>query len=877
MSSRGVTAPEQPSPDAPQTDAPARRGRAISTRLRSLTSVNTVWWLSALMAVTATVMFFGVVRDFGALAGPHIPWWVLAPGFFLAERCVVHLHFRRSAHSFSLGDIPLVLGLVFSDSWELILAGLIGNALTLCLDRRLPPIKLAFNLTQFALATCLATMVVHELVPFPHGLDDPWLWTAVLVATEVSALFTVLLIGVAISLSEGPIKPITLGQMFVMDFVVTMTNTSLALAASIVLSFDPRALPLLAVPGITVFLAYRAYILERQRHERLEFLYEATRTLSRSPEIVLALEGLLERSLEAFRAELAEIILFNSDGGPPLRTTLGPGGFKEVMVPVDEGVAADLRGLVEGERPAVRLSRPFGSERLRRYLDARRVTEAMLSVMPGETRVIGTIMLANRFGVIRSFSDDDLKLFEALANNASVALQYDRLEQAVLQLRELQEQLHHQAFHDPLTDLANRSLFINRVKDALTAGTGEIAVLFIDLDDFKTFNDSLGHAAGDELLVAVAERLRLSVRPSDAIARLGGDEFAVLVQDQRGVRNSATAVAARILDSFREPVQAADELISVHLSIGIATSDESRKADALIRNADLAMYKAKETGKGRYEVFQSSMRDAVVKRHGLKEELQQAVESGQLLVEYQPIVNLATGTVTSAEALVRWNHPGRGRLLPAEFVPIAEETGLIVAVGQHVLERSCQEASRWQHTMPTEEGIAVHVNLSAVELRDPGLTASVASALDDAGLDPGLLVLEMTESLVQDADACAPTLTALRATGVRLALDDFGTGYSSLSYLRSLPLDILKIAKPFVEGMARGRQENSFVRMIIDLARALDLQVVAEGIESAEELEALRDLGCELGQGFYLAEPIAATTGQLPLANTAHAGVKSQV
>jgi diguanylate cyclase (GGDEF)-like protein len=831
--------------------------------LRPIRGLSNVWWLNALLTLAAVVVFMAFARDLEPFGTPHLSWWALAPAFFVAERCVVHLHFRRNAHSFSLGDIPLVLGLLFASPAGLLFGGLLGNLATLSLDRRLPPIKLVFNLAQFAVAATLATVVAHGLVPNPHGLDDPWLWTAVLLATELSALITVLAIGAAISLSEGPIRPQTLLHMFAMDLVVTMTNTTLALAASIVLSFDPRAIPLLGVPAITVFLAYRAYLMERQRHERLEFLYEATRTLSRSPEIVLALEGLLERSLEAFRAEMAEIVLFSSDGSPPLRTTLGPGDFKEVMEPMDDGVAEDLRSMVATDRPTVRLERPFSTVRLRRYLDGRRVTDAMLAMMPGETRVIGTIMLANRFGVIRSFSDDDLKLFEALANNASVALQYDRLEQAVLQLRELQEQLHHQAFHDPLTDLANRALFINRVKDALAGEASEIAVLFIDLDDFKTFNDSLGHAAGDDLLTAVAERLRQCVRPADVIARLGGDEFAVMVQDSGGVRQNAVAVACRVLESFTEPVEAADQLFSVHLSIGIATSDDTRKADALIRNADLAMYRAKETGKGGYEVFHSSMRDAVVKRHGLKEELQAAIEGGQVVVEYQPIMELSDCRVSAAEALVRWNHPARGRLLPAEFVPLAEETGLIVAVGRHVLLESCRQARAWQADKGVD-GLSVHVNLSAVELKDPTLAAGVRDALVTTGLEPRLLVLEITESLMQDADASATALADLRELGVRLALDDFGTGYSSLSYLRSLPLDILKIAKPFVEGLSRGRQENSFVRMIVDLARALDLQVVAEGIESAEELEALRDLGCDSGQGFFLARPLDITHTPLP-------------
>jgi diguanylate cyclase (GGDEF)-like protein len=827
--------------------SPTATGSAEATASR-VRRVNPVWWLNALIAGAALALFLGPASNFGALQGGNLPWWALALGFFLGERFVVHLHFRRSAHSFSLGDVPLVFGLLFASSTSLVIGALIGTAATLMLDRKLPPIKLAFNLAQFTLAACLGVLVVHDLVGTHEDLG-PMLWIAVFLATQASAIVTVLLIGIAIALSEEGLKLRTLGQMLKMDFVVTTTNTSLALAGAIIVANDARAIPLLIVPAITVFLAYRAYLLERQRHERLEFLYETTRTLAHSPEIVLALEGLLARSLEAFRAEVAEIVLFSSDGGPPLRTTLGPGDHKEVMQPIDQAIAVELRALVSNETPAVRLERPFESEQLRRYLDSRLVADSMIAMLPGEKRVIGTIMLANRFGVIRSFNEDDLRLFETLANNASVALQYDRLEQAVLQLRELQEQLHHQAFHDPLTDLANRSLFINQVRDALEEREGNLAVLFIDVDDFKTTNDSLGHGAGDNLLVAVAERLRDCLRPSDAIARLGGDEFAVMVLGEDDSLDGSVAVADRIMRAFELPVAAGSELIYVHLSIGIATTRHSRRADELIRDADLAMYRAKETGKKRYELFQPEMRAAVLRRHGLKEELQRALEREELILEYQPIVALETGETIAAEALIRWHHPTRGRLMPAEFVPLAEETGLIIAVGQFVLEQACRQARDWDRS---ERGPrSVHVNLSAVELQDPGVESGVSQALESADLEPGRLVLEITESLAQDVDASG-TLRRLRETGVRLALDDFGTGYSSLSYLRSLPLDILNIARPFIEGMSRGHRESSFVRMIIDLARTLELQVIAEGIESAAELDALRALDCELGQGFYL-------------------------
>jgi diguanylate cyclase (GGDEF)-like protein len=839
---------------APASPEEAERGKSA---LRSwLASSRPIWALNFALLVTAVALFLGPVDWPNALISSYLPWWSLALGFLVAERCVVHLHFKRSAHSFSLGDIPLVFGLLFASAHDLVIGTLVGTSIVLILDRRLPLIKLFFNLAQFCVGASLAILVLHTVVPDPSGLG-PDVWLGVMLATQTSAVFAVLLISVVISLSEGLIRLRTFVHMLMMDLVVTVTNTSLALAGAVIVWNDARAIPLLAVPVVTVFLAYRAYLLERQRHERLEFLYEATRTLSRSPEIVLALEALLARSLEAFRAEVAEIVLLGSDGSPSLRTTLGPGPQKEVMQPIDERVAQDLLSRVNGEKAAVRLERPFGSEVLRRYFERRQVTHSMIALLPGEKRVVGTIMLANRSGVVRSFGDDDLKLFETLASNASVALQYDRLEETVHQLRELQEQLEHQAFHDPLTDLANRSLFLSQVNQTLKNTSEEVAVLFIDVDDFKTVNDSLGHAAGDKLLVLAAERLRECVRPADTVARLGGDEFAVKVEDPRDAQAAALMVTRRIMRAFDKPIQSEGRSVSVHLSVGISTTHQTgRRADELIRDADVAMYRAKAGGKHRYELFDPPMRRAVLKRHGLKEELRHAIERAELMVHYQPIVDLETEEVVAAEALVRWNRGSVGKVMPSEFVPLAEETGLIVSIGEFVLGEACRQARRWQEADPTRKPISIHVNLSAVEVQDEWVVDRVTAAIQNAGIEPQQLVLEITESvLVDDAELVATKLEQLRGVGVRLALDDFGTGYSSLSYLRSLPLDMLKIAMPFVEGITRGKQESSFVRMIMDLAKTLGLDVIAEGIESPDQLAALRELGCELGQGFHLGLP----------------------
>jgi diguanylate cyclase (GGDEF)-like protein len=652
--------------------------------------------------------------------------------------------------------------------------------------------------------------------------------------------------------------------MFAMNAIVTLTNTSLAIAAALVVATDPRAIPVLLVPALTVFAAYRAYISEHQRHEKLEFLYEANRTLSRSPEVADALEGLLARSLEAFRSEIAEVVLFGA-AGEARRTTHGPGDQRVAMVVSDREIAEELASLVDRDTPVVSLTPPFGSAKLRAYFQQRGIRHAMVAMLPGEARTIGTIMLANRFGLERSYSTDDLRLLEALANNASVALQYDRLEQAVTQLESLQEQLHHQAYHDPLTDLPNRALFMERVRAELGRAQGQVAVLFVDVDDFKTVNDSLGHGVGDALLISIGERLRSCVRPGDVVARLGGDEFAVMLPEVADPVGQGRTIASRILGGFKLPVAAGSELVSVHLSVGIAASLQSgRDSNELIRNADVAMYQAKSKGKGRFEVFEPSMADAILRRHDLKEELSKALEREQIVVQYQPIVSLETGRITAAEALVRWEHPARGLVAPGEFVPLAEETGLIGPIGRHVLQAACTQAKRWNDADPGGELLRMHVNVSGSELHAPGLVPSVADAIERTGILPEQLVIEITESqLLGDANASAARFRELRALGVRVALDDFGTGYSSLSYLHSLPLDILKIAKPFVDGLAGGNRESGFVTMIIDLARTLDLEVIAEGVETAEQLAALRHLGAELGQGFLLGRPSAPRPGRL--------------
>jgi diguanylate cyclase (GGDEF)-like protein/PAS domain S-box-containing protein len=434
----------------------------------------------------------------------------------------------------------------------------------------------------------------------------------------------------------------------------------------------------------------------------------------------------------------------------------------------------------------------------------------------------------------------------------------------VSERKAFEEQLSHQAFHDSITGLANRALFRDRVEHALerlTRDADPVSVLFMDLDDFKTINDSLGHAAGDRLLGEVGERLRTCLRTPDTAARLGGDEFAILLEDG-GESVGAAEVAGRILKALDGPFLLDGKEVFVRASIGIATSGVSRAtgpegAEELLRNADVAMYIAKEAGKNRYQIFEPEMHDTALRRLELKADLQRAVENSEFVLHHQPVIRLETGEIEGFEALIRWNHPSRGTVMPLDFIPLAEETGLIVQIGTWVLSEACRQAVAIQSLSPGAQPLHMSVNLSARQLQRPEIVREIAQVLLDSGLPPECLVLEITESvMMQDMVLSNERLTQLKQLGVKLAVDDFGTGYSSLNYIRRFPVDILKVDKSFVDGVNEGGEESALTAAIIELAGILNLRPVAEGIERADQLEKLLELHCELGQGFYFSKPL---------------------
>jgi diguanylate cyclase (GGDEF)-like protein/PAS domain S-box-containing protein len=426
-----------------------------------------------------------------------------------------------------------------------------------------------------------------------------------------------------------------------------------------------------------------------------------------------------------------------------------------------------------------------------------------------------------------------------------------------------EEQLRHQAFHDKLTGLANRALFQDRVAHALDRhrrDTDAISVLFIDLDDFKTVNDSLGHACGDQLLRECAARLRDCLRPADTPARFGGDEFAILLEDSD--ETSHIDIANRIMKAFDPPFALDDKEVFVHASIGIATSTAADFAllngpDALLRNADTAMYIAKERGKARFEVFRPEMHEAATRRLELKADMQRALDHDEFELQYQPVIELSSGDICGFEALIRWNHPTRGVVAPLDFVPLAEETGLIVPIGNWVLRKACQFAAQLQADFPDDPPRHVAVNLSARQLQHPDVVATVRAVLTETALTPRSLILEITESaMMAEMEIAIARLNEFKALGVQLAIDDFGTGYSSLNYVREFPVDILKIDKSFIDGLVNESPSSSLVATVLELARVLELKAVAEGVEGSDQLAHLQALHCDFGQGFLFAKPL---------------------
>jgi diguanylate cyclase (GGDEF)-like protein len=828
-----------------QVAAPAQRGR-----LRLSPAARVAVLTSALVAVGLLLL-----AGAGHVAAPatrlHVTWWELAPAFALSEVLAFHLEFREEAHSFTLSELPLVVGMYFASPAAILLGRLIGEAAFFGIRRRQPPKKLLFNLSVF-LAESAAAVAIFRALSAGRSPLQPDSWAAAGLAVVLADVMSSVAVWQVIRWHGGRPKLVSIAAAAV---ATAFVNVSLALLAAIVLDVRPLGLVLFAAVGGMIAASYRSYAKLSQRYANLQLLHDFTEAVGSSMRTEAVIEEVLRKARELLRAGMAEVALFDGPdrGGIAYRCSDGP--ELEMLEPESRDGGWPLAALLEGGQALVvpRSPRLVLEQQLRERLDVR---DAIIAPIRLEDDVSGWLMVANRLGEVSSFDEQDRRLFETLANHASVAFQNGRL---VEQLRQEAADRRHQALHDALTGLPNRTWFLDRVGSMLGPTGRPCAVILLDLDRFKEVNDTLGHSLGDVVLKEIAGRLTDVVAEPDAVARLGGDEFAVAVAvsgDDDAVSGRAEATASSIIEALARPVVVAEMALEVGASIGIALSPEhGGDAATLLQRADVAMYAAKDAKSG-VAVYSFERDDCSPRRLALAGELRSAIEHGEVAIFYQPKARLSDGAVVGAEALVRWMHPRYGLLPPDEFIPVAEATGIISALTTYVLSSAVRQCAQWR-TAGLDIGVAV--NLAIRSLLDADLPQLVAEVLEADNVPADRLTLELTEtSVMADPLRSIGALERLSAIGVRLSVDDFGSGYSSLAYLQRLPVHEVKIDKDFVINLGSSPNDAMIVRSIVELGHNLGLSVVAEGVEDEACWERLGALSCDLAQGYLLSRPVPA-------------------
>jgi diguanylate cyclase (GGDEF)-like protein len=837
--------------------APARR-RVLAWLSDALDAPWRVWAFNAFLALACSVAWATAIGRFGGKpflsAAPHVTWWELAIAFYLAEVFVVHLHFRKQAHTLSLTEIGLTLGLLLASPVSLLAGQLTGTLVALIVNRRQHQllVKLAFNLAELPLCSGLALLIFRSLAS--PGESGPHLWAVVLFACSVAHVLGVLSVSAVIAIAEDRFHAPQLLRTLFISTIGAVSTASLGLAGVELLSARPLAVLLLVVPVVACVIAFRGYMQQREHREHVEFLYESMRATQGAPEFGLAVGQLLMAARGLLRAEYAEILLMPpSEDRRPLRSVSGAEG-ELLMRPLERLAPEDavaFERIAAAGSATLFVRRRDAPHAFDEFLRARGLEDAIVGPLLGENRTFGLLVVGERAGYVSTFDDGDVELFETFAGHASILLENGRLEHSLAEVTQLKEQLRHQAYHDGLTGLPNRLHMLEAVEQELALTGSETAVLYIDLDRFKSVNDTWGHSVGDELLVEFARRLANAVRSQDVAARIGGDEFAVLM---RGADvDAALAAANRVLDATGGTYVLSCGEISCHASVGLAIAAPGTvSADHLLRNADIAMYSVKRSDRP-FAVYEAELHEQLRAQRQLGLDLEAALERGEIVVHYQPVVRLADGAIEGFEVLARWLHPTRGLLTAAEFLPVAEEAGLIVDLGRIVLEQALEAARHWPRAL------SLWLNLAPAELANEQLVETIAEALERSGVDAERIVIEVTElSVIQGNGGVVETMRRLRDLGAALTIDDFGTGYSSLSRLAEFPIESLKIPKPFVDKLVGDEVDETFVDVILRLGDSLGLATVAEGIEHVAQAERLRQLGCTLGQGYLFGRPAPA-------------------
>jgi diguanylate cyclase (GGDEF)-like protein len=815
-------------------------GRSVVTRTGD--SSRRVWIL-----IGVTVSLAGALTAVPAwrLGGPvrgsswPAPWLILSAGFAVAELFPAHLQVRRHAWSASLVEIPLVVGLILASPGDVVVGQLLGCLVARGLINRQPLQKLAFNSAMVALESAVA-VTAFSLLGGGRSVNNPVVWAAAYLAVLLEGALSTVGLAAVMRIVTGAL-PADLGANFLLGAVAVPTAaTSVALEGVMTARDGIGASVLLGVIVALLGVGYRAYGRLRARYGSLQLLYRFTDAVQSTQPGDDAVDALLAATTAVLDAEIAELTVADGSGrwlhrstgnsGPQILD--GPPASWTIVASTGSGIVASGSSRTDDSA---------------RWLDAAGWDNGMVVPLQRDGVMFGTLAVANREGEVATFDNDSLLLFEALANHAAISIR----------VSELITRLTFDASHDALTELPNRLKFHRQLDEALTRRPPghKIAVALIDLDEFKEINDTLGHHTGDQLLAWLGRRVAAVLPPEAVVARLGGDEFAVFLSYE-----GTKAAAVAIVDSFLRPLwdqpfRWSDVDIDVRASVGVSVApDDGEDTSTLLQHADVAMYSAKAAGSGRPAAYSPERDTNSAERLALAAELRTAIANGDLKVCFQPQVDLATGKITAAEALVRWEHPKHGPISPEDFIPLSERTGLIVPLTRMVLERALEACIIWETTGLT---LSVAVNVSVRSLADETIVATVADLLRRHHVPAERLTLEVTESgVMEDERRNVGVLEALASLGVRLAVDDFGTGYSSLAYLKRLPVHEVKIDKSFVFSMHEDPKDAAIVRSVLDLARHLGLSVVAEGVESASVMDTLRGLGCSVAQGYYVGRPV---------------------
>jgi diguanylate cyclase (GGDEF)-like protein len=817
------------------------------------------WLLSAILAAGAVAL--ATRTGGGPIMAPHLPVAVVAvalgAGFFVAEQFLMNVEFRRNAYTFTLAGVPLVIGVLVLPP-DIFVATRVAASVLVFMWQRISVDKMAYNSAAYAFEAATDAMLVHLLLRPGHDLGLPAAITLIVLLAVVDQLISALVL-VMIRVHNGPLSRADVIEVLAPALVLSVASSMFALNAIILLEHGMVGAALAAM-GLSLGAAgYRRYAAARHRHQSLALVHDFVTGGVGAQSMETLAEGLLSRIRQLLRASTVQVMIVDSDGDPGDRPQADVGSALTLFVDETDTLHVSHEDFDTQDWVVVRelaqqepllAGRSTKDAGVRHWLTEHGFRDAMMVAMPDSSGIHGTLRVTDRLGETTTFTAEDLTLLQTLTGHLAVALCSTRLG--------------HDATHDSLTGLPNRrALYTDGQARLLKTPGRRRALLLLDLDKFKEVNDSLGHHAGDQLLVEVGNRLRGQLRGGDLLARLGGDEFAVLMEDAG--HDEAVSFAETLRATLAAPFTALAGSSSVgnltlhsSASIGIALfPDDGPDLSTLLRKADIAMYRAKSSGDG-HHVYNGSGSDDTdgAARLQTVDELRNAMTGDQLVLHYQPKIDLDTGKVHSVEALVRWDHPTRGLLYPEAFLSLVEVSGLMRTMTRLVLQRALDQAAAWQGK---GQHLTIAVNLSASSLVDADLPEEIFAMLAARGVPPRALQLEITEEfLMADRDRARAILTQLRQGGVQISVDDFGTGYSSLSYLRDLPIDELKLDRSFVSPMAEDPRATALVASTIALAHSLGLRMVAEGIENDFAYAELARLGCDQAQGYFMSRPVPA-------------------